>query len=143
MPRVRPRARMRIWRALSLEHSSRFIGAIDAYGVCCGLFVGYHPSDIRCFWRAAWSDERQMHRTIAQRGSGGLARRFALRCGRGLLAGYGVPCRDDVHWSTLGIPGRPAWCAPGAAGVWALFTIISVLLPFVSRLPIMLALLVL
>jgi hypothetical protein len=46
------------------------------------------------------------------------------------VAGYGVQCRDDVHRSSLCIPGGLFMRTPGTADVRALFTLISVLLPF-------------
>lgn len=117
MPRAGPRTRMRMRRALNLEHSSCFFVAIDAYCVRYSRFSGYDPSDIGRFRRAVWCDDLKMRRTVAQRGSGGLARRFAPRCGQCLLAGYGVQCRDDVHRSILCISQRSVRRAPGTLGV--------------------------
>src|SRR6516162_10793480 len=115
MPPGNLRTTMRMRRALNLEHSSCTFVAIDAYCVRYSRFSGYDPSDIGRLRRAVCGDERKMRRTIAQRRSGGLARRFAPRYGRGLLAGYGVQCLDDVHRCILCISRRPLRRAPGTA----------------------------
>ena len=117
MPRAGPRTRMRMRRALNLEHSSCFFVAIDAYCVRYSRFSGYDPSDIGRFRCAVWGDDLKMRRTVAQCGSGGLARRFAPRRGQCLLGGHGVQCRDDVHRSILCISRRSVRRAPGTADV--------------------------
>ena len=144
MPQGGHRTRTRMRRALNLEHSSCFFAAIDAYCVRCRRFSGYDPSDIGRFRRAVWGDDLKIRRTVAQRGSGGFAWRLAPRCGQCLLAGYSVQCRDDV------LVGPFSVYLGGLFGVrrvlltcGAVFTLVSVLLPFSGSLPIMLALLVL
>src|SRR5215472_13312866 len=98
--------RMRMRRALNLEHSFCIFVAINAYCVRYSRFSGYDPSDIGRLRCAVWGDDLKMRRTVAQRGPGRLAGRLAPRSGQRILAGYGVQCRHDVHGSTLCIAWR-------------------------------------
>src|SRR5215472_4532900 len=109
--------RMRVRGAPNLEHSSCIFVAINAYCVHYSRFSGYEPSDIGRLRCAVWGDDLKIRRTVAERGSDGLARRLAPRSGQRVLAGYGVQCRHDVHGSALRISGRSVRRAPRTANV--------------------------
>jgi len=95
MLQARASRERRVRRALNLEFSS----LVDAYCVRYSRFSGYDPSDIGHLRCAVWGDDFKMRRTVAQRGSVGLAGRLAPRPGQRILAGYGVQCRHLISSS--------------------------------------------
>src|SRR5215469_870308 len=109
--------RMRLRGTPNREHSFWIFVAINAYCVRYSRFSGYYPSHIGRLRCAVWGDDLKILRTVAKRGSGGLARRLAPRSGQRILAGYGVQCRYDVHGATLCISGRSVRRAPRTANV--------------------------